>query len=301
MGMRGDQPVAATILRLSPTRSGTSVLRSLAGSTSTRMGAAPPRPASPSRKSRISRRASALPGADVVDLAAPPLPHEGRVGLDDVPDVAEIAPDVEVPDAEDGLRLAPLDADDLPRPVGADEIRRLPRPGVRERPGDDDVEAFDPLVESAHHLAGRLRIGVGVGDPERPVLGQGRLPLRGDAVDVRGADEQDARPRRLQPDGLEQVVRAQDVGLEGLAPRLPRAADVGDRRQVEDPVRADPADEVADVAFDPEVEVEDVVGTDAGGACGNEVPKTAGASGAPLVPAPARQGPRRSVSPDESP
>ena len=95
--------------------------------------------------------------------------------------------------------LAAPDPDELPGPVGADEIRALAGTGMRERPRRDDIDLLHVRIKAGQELSRGLGAGVRVDGPDRVVLHQDFVGLADDPVDVRRADEEDAGRRRLLP------------------------------------------------------------------------------------------------------
>ena len=128
---------------------------------------------------------------------------------------------------------------------------------MREGAGHDDRQLFAQGVKLAQQLAALLGEGIGADDAAAVRLAQGPLVRREEAVDVRRADEEDAGLGGVQAGGLEEIIGAEKIRIEDLAPLFPRQPDLGQRGQMEDPVRLDAADGVDGVGAVAQVEVEE--------------------------------------------
>ena len=95
------------------------------------------------------------PRRDVVDRARHPALHQRGVRADDVAHVGDVALRIEVADPITGSTRTALDERNLPRDARRHERRRLPRPGVIERAGHDDVEPVLHACPQAELLPGR--------------------------------------------------------------------------------------------------------------------------------------------------
>ena len=110
--------------------------------------------------------------------------HEQPVGGDHVADVAQVAFHVEVARLQDRRlgRPAAMRGESAGE-AGDGEAGRLPRPGVVERPGEDDLDAVLPAERLDGPLGGGLAAGVGRLGAQRAGLVEGLASSVGPPVD----------------------------------------------------------------------------------------------------------------------